>query len=392
MKFLDGIRAKAASWQLPVRIPVPNRDNLIAMGLMALAFGLMVGVAIGPALGTASNAAAGIVSPFTAATPEEPATDIPSEDTTASVALSPPAGGDTVTTAMNTGPDPSADTGIDTSTDTTTDLPDTSVPVDDTPDNQLESDKGGNQDENPVVDSDLIELKGTVAGVAAGGRVYFIADSSGNMIAVHAESAPAIGAGVVVQAFGLANGTFAEEEAPVRKGIKTKSKLRGVVSWLDPVSGVAVLSSLGASLAVDLTGIIPEEMPGLAVGSSVDAEVLVSEPDVAADGVTVVTGLTMLSAEVFGDPLDQLELNGKVESVDPEKRTMKVAADSSGLVPATIEITLPKAFDTELALPGKIYSLSAKVTATGSLLLTGLSADYSRKAADDPELAFGTQA
>ena len=44
---------KAASWRLPVVIPVPNRDNLIAMGLMALAFGLLVGFALGPLLAPA---------------------------------------------------------------------------------------------------------------------------------------------------------------------------------------------------------------------------------------------------------------------------------------------------------------------------------------------------
>ena len=52
---------KAASWRLPVVIPVPNRDNLIAMGLMALAFGLLVGFAIGPLLAPAGNAVAAVV-------------------------------------------------------------------------------------------------------------------------------------------------------------------------------------------------------------------------------------------------------------------------------------------------------------------------------------------
>ena len=64
---------KAASWRLPVVIPVPNRDNLIAMGLMALSVGLLVGVAIGPLLGPAGSAVAGIVAPSATA---------PTEDTT----------------------------------------------------------------------------------------------------------------------------------------------------------------------------------------------------------------------------------------------------------------------------------------------------------------------
>lgn len=387
LNHLDRIWQKANSWRLPVRIPVPNRDNLIAMGLMALAFGLMVGVAIGPALGAFSNASPSIVVPGAATVAEPPAEETAPAEETTSVALSAPAGSETVTTAMNTNPgsDPVAETPADTPTYVPTE-PEPETPG---PNDQLDSDDtedGGDQ----VVDSDLIELSGVVVGVGSGGRSYTIADSSGNQLAVHSEAPPVVAAGLVAQTLALNNGTFAEEETPVTKGLRKKSKLRGTISWIDPLSGIAVLSSRGSSVAVNLAGISADLMPELVVGSSVDAVVTVAEPVLMEDGVTMTTGLTATSAETYGDPLSSWELNGKVETVDAETRMLTIAADSSGLVPATVTVNLPKAFDPELALPGKTYSLSVEINGkTGRLLLTGLSADYSRKSADDAELAFG---
>ena len=387
MGFFHRMRAKAASWQLPVRIPVPNRDNLIAMGLMALAFGLMVGVAIGPALGSASNAAQAVVSPFASATPEAPAEEEPEESTT-SVALAAPAGGEPIMTASNNEPDTSSipDTTADVPVDDSSD-----IPVEEAPEDQLESDDPDEEETQPVVDVDLIELKGTVLASASGGRNYVIADSSGNLLAVHASKVPAIGAGVAVQTLGLANGTFGEEEVPVDKGLREKSPLRGTVSWLDPVSRTAVLSSRGASLAVDLSAIPEEVYSTVMIGSSVEASTIVAEPVPSEDGLTSVTGLDALTAEVFGEPLTRIELNGVVQTVDPDLMTLTIAADSSGLIPATIEVALPKAFDPNLVLPDKAYSLTVKPSRAGGFVLTGLSANYSRKSADSPELAFGDQ-
>ncbi|MGK2933351.1 MAG: hypothetical protein ACSLFD_11425, partial [Solirubrobacterales bacterium] len=90
--WLERVHAKASSWKLPVRVPVPNRDNLIAMGLMALAFGLMVGVALGPALGDSSNAGATAVPGVAAAVPETPLADEVAETGTEVPALGAPAG------------------------------------------------------------------------------------------------------------------------------------------------------------------------------------------------------------------------------------------------------------------------------------------------------------
>lgn len=391
MSLFSRIQEKASSWRLPVRVPVPNRDNLIAMGLMALSLGLMVGVAIGPALGAASNAVAGITAPLAAAPPAEPEAEPVTDQPVSDIELGSPAGSDSASSSMvsddsgssggfdDSSGSGSSDSGIDYSggDDTIDENPATVETPPDDPGDEKEEVQG-------------TELKGAVVGVDPDRGGYDIADSSGNVLALHATKPPAIGSGIVTRIEPLANGTFAEVGDRKVAGLRTRSKLRGTVSWVDPVAKLAVVSSRGSSLAVDLGSIPEEQGAAIQVGSPIEAVVLIGGPVVSEDGLVTRPGLVAESLKVTGEPLATFDLNGSVSGTGGATRRLTVAADGAGLIPAEIAVGAPKSFDPALVTPGRTYNLSVERGAAGQLTLIGLSPDYNKRVAADSAAAFGT--
>ena len=190
----------------------------------------------------------------------------------------------------------------------------------------------------------------------------------------------------------LANGTFAEVGERKAAGLKTKSKLRGTVTWIDPMARLAVVSSRGSSLAVDLEVVAEGEIAGLVTGSSVDSVVTLGEPVAGEEGAATRPGLVVESLESTGDALEGFDLNGQVTIPEGTARELEVSADGAGLIPAVITVRTPRDFDPELVTDGETYNLSVERGADGELSLTGLSADHSVKAAGDAAGAYGTHA
>ena len=381
---------KAASWRLPVVIPVPNRDNLIAMGLMALSFGLLVGFAIGPLLAPAGNAVAGIVAPAATAPPEDTTTAAAGTTDSASdaVALQSPAGSEppSTTTVAATTPDTTS-TNVPTSTDTTTDYTPTPDPAA-APTDQIDP---APADPDPVPVENGSELKGTVVGTQPDGGDYDVADSSGNVLSLHATEPPAVGDEVTTRIESLSNGTFGELGDREVKGENLKSKLRGVTSWVDPATDLMVISSRGSSLAVDITG-IPDDQAGLlAPGSPVEAIVSFTEPVEATEDSPARPPLFAEEIQADEELSDRIELSGLVKAVDAEARTITMAADSNGTIAADMVLEAPKRLDLEPLTVDRTYNVSAGIEEDGTFTITGLSPDYSRKAADDSAAAFGDQ-
>ena len=393
----ETLRARAAAWRLPVRIPVPNRDNLIAMGLMALAFGLMVGVAIGPALGAASNAVAGVVAPLAAAPPPAETEDTTLTDTADGVTLGSPAGSAVASSTTSTDSsgrpgDGGGSSGFGSGSGyASTDTPETDDGVNEEPAKiPSEPETPEPEPEEPVEGT---ELKGVVVGVDRGETGYDVADSSGNVLALHASEPPAVGESVVTRIEPLANGTFGEVGAPKAAGLKTKTKLRGTVSWIDPVTKIAVLSSRGSSLAVDLGRLPESESAAIPLGGPAEAVVLLGAPVTAEDG-SVRPGLIAESLKVTGDPLESFDLNGVIRETGagPSGRQLSVSIDGAGIVALDLAVDTQEDFDPAVVTPGKTYNLSVELRPDGTLRLTGLSADYSRKVAGDTAGAYGTHA
>ncbi|HTU15450.1 MAG TPA: hypothetical protein VMF31_09645 [Solirubrobacterales bacterium] len=389
MSFLSRIRDRASSWRLPVRIPVPNRDNLIAMGLMALSLGLMVGVAIGPALGAASNAVAGIAAPVAAAPPAEPETEPATDQPVSDVELGSPAGSESSDSSM-VSDDSGSSTGLGDSSDpgpsdTGVEYPSDDGVVEESPAKVETPEDPGDEKEVPGT-----ELKGVTVGVDSDGGGYDIADGSGNVLALHGVEPPGVGEKVVTRIDPLANGTFAEVGDRKAAGLRTRSKLRGTVSWVDPVGKLAVISSRGSSLAVDLDALDEERRPAIEAGSPVESVVLIGDPVVSDDGLETRPGLVAESLKVTGEPLQSFDLNGVVSGIGANGRGLTVAADGDGLISAEIAIETPKGFDPALVTPGRTHNLTVERGASGRLTLIGLSPDYSKKVAADSAAAFGT--
>jgi len=382
-------KAWLSSWRLPVRIPVPNRDNLIAMGLMSLAMGLIVGVAIGPGLGSAGNAIAGIAAPPVTSTPEEEVAEeeVGNPDP---VELGTPAGSESLASTDSTGPS-TADTGIDDLgvPAPTPDVPDEPVdPREPVPANDIEPDPDTPIEDEPEAE-DGTELKGAVVGVDTNGKRFSVADSSGNVLVLFGQDLPSSGDAVRTRILPLANGTFAETGERKVSGIRSKSKLRGIVSWFDPVTRLAVISSRGSSLAVDLTAIPEVQEPEIGVGSPVEGAVAIAEPVEAVGDEPARPGLIAEELEATGETIERIEMSGKLEAIDETGRILVLAADSNGLIPAGITIMTPKKFPFETVSEGKAYDVSANRGDDGMLTLTGLSPGYGKSSADDAEAAFG---
>lgn len=389
MKFIHEMKDRVAAWRLPVRIPVPNRDNLMAMGLMALSLGLMVGVAIGPALGAAGNAVAGVIAPASPPAASEPILD----STTSDVQLGSPAGsdsGNSTTVADTSGsPDEADSSATSDVSEPEPEYPVEEPPADETPVKEETPDEPDDAEEPPPG----IELKGAVLAVDPAGTGYDIADASGNVLALHATKPPAAGDKVVTRVDPLANGTFAEVAKRKAAGRAVQSKLRGTVTWLDPDAKIAVLSSRGSSLAVDIAAVAEPATP-LQVGSSVESVVSVGAPVVPEDGSPTKPGLVAKKFEVSGEPLESLDLNGVISATGggSSGRQLTVAADSGGVTTGQIVVEAPKDFDPSIVTLGKVHNLSVTRDAKGILKLTGLSPDYNKKVAADSAAAFGSHA
>ncbi len=378
---LGRVHARVSGWQLPVRIPVPNRDDLIAMGLMTLAFGLIIGVAIGPALGKFGNAGATVVPGVAATEAETPEADEVAGSGTGLPPLGAPAGSESPASKSIPPPDvtasvPSADPPPDSSGIPADPEPD----VPDTEDGYTPPEKRRNDDGNPPRALSGTPLKGTVVSQGTTPTSYAVADDFGNVLALHAETSPPLAAKVSTRIEPLENGTFGEARKWTTDGEKAESPLRGVVSFIDPVTGWIVISNRGASIAVDAAEVIASGELEMELGSLVEG--LVEFPEELREDPDSGPLLVAIGLEAIGEPGDLLELNGRVLGVDEEAETFDLAPDSGGRLDGEIVIRMPAEFDPATLAVGRTVNATAEVS-SGGLTLTGLSDDQGRKAADD---------
>ena len=445
-----GVWERIRDWRLPVRYKVPPRNDLIAFALMALAFGLMVGLAIAPGWGNAGSARAVI------GLPTEEADDSGATGVTGTTvaALQPPAGGESTSTgngggAGSTPVTPSGDstvtsTPITTGTDTGDDGSDT--PTTPTDNNDNYSDPPASEEPSDPGDEEP-GLSATVVGADNAG--YAVADSAGNLLYIHypnpASTEPKVGKRIATDIQPVDNGTFVQSDALESKGSASSSKLSGVVSFIDPDSGVITVSSRGVSVAVNaekameksasppvlgswVTGTIDfpfatgsrlvgtgrrltDRAPRGAANSTpsispqseeepIGEQPVEEEPvddetsdDPADDPVEeepiTIPAITVKSIEATGDPLTQIEMTGPV-SWDSETRQLTISADGFGVLNREVVIGVLKKMALKGIEDGLNYAASIDLGTSGALSLAGLSANFSLDAAGDPKQAFGT--
>lgn len=413
--MIDRIR----KWRLPVRYRVPPRNDLIAFALMALAFGLMVGLAIAPGWGNAGSFGPVISLPGEEI-PETGTTDTAAAEVTAD--LHPPAGGEASTVSSDSTDSPTT-ASVPTSTTTTsigssvsTDVP-VEAPDTETPSNPY-TEGPDTVEPEPEETDEGPALTATVVGADDAG--YAVADSSGNLLYIHYPNPvtprPKVGKRIGTDITPVDNGTFVQDGALESKGSAASSKLSGMVSFIDPESGVITVSSRGVSVALAAAVAIEKTASPPVLGSWITASVSFSSAaraatdpasgetaeetpsgdeeaetgqDPATDEPITLPVITVKTIEAAGDPLTQIELSGPV-TWDAGSGQLAIAADSFGVLNREIAVQVPEDLALRKIEDGLVYAASADLESGGTLTLAGLSANYSLKAAGDQAQAFGT--
>ena len=177
----------------------------------------------------------------------------------------------------------------------------------------------------------------------------------------------------------------AEEQAEtvqVRRRLVRRAAVAGIA--------VAAAAALKKSVAEPQLGAWATAIVSLADAQSASIPDGADEtgPDPAEEPIAV-PAIAAKSLETTGDPMDEIEVSGPV-AWDSTSRTITIGADGFGSLNREISIKVPRKLALKGIKGGLGYAASASISSSGGLSLTGLSANYSLKAAADPKQAFGT--
>lgn len=416
--------APTGGWRLPVRIRVPERDELLAMALATLAVGLVLGLAVGPGLGNAGRILPIISAPF-AQVPISPGINGGDSQQDTLPVLSAPAGSDAGETPIPAVPDTDTDTvaivaaAPDVPTEPTPEDPSTNtsqvppVPQEPAPEPELEG----------------LPLTGTVLASSVNGKSFSLADRSGNLQTVFSDFPPEPGERISTTVLPLVNGTFSEYGGRLTLANRDRATVRGMVSFTDPELNVLVLSNRGTSLPLDGSAVSEELLPPLdpsdpdaelpleggdwvevrlalvdleaqqssasrwaniaASGTGDPAEDPGTDPEQSAEAPEL--GLQIESLERLDETATRIEITGKLLELNRRQGTLLISADSLGLLDRAIEISTPSGFDFAGVKAGRVYCATVRRTVAGDFRLTGFSSGYSGRVADDRSEVFGEQ-
>jgi len=412
-------------WRLPVRIRVPERDELLAMALATLAVGLVLGLAIGPGLGSAGRILP-IISPPLAQIPTSPeVSDGGGGQESTLPVLSAPAGSESTPAPAPALPAPVPVTVA--ATPVTPDAAPDPVPEEPPATAPRVPQDPSNPGPDPEPAPEGLPVAGTVLAASVNGRSFSLADQSGDLQTIFSDFSPKPGTRIATTVIPLANGTFAEFGG--RRNVATRGRVavRGMVSYIDAELGVLVISNRGTSLPLDGSGVSDELLPPqdsedpdtplpLGYGDWVRVKLALVTPETAQSSVSRRTsvaalesssesldqetdpvverpdfGLRIEALERLDETATRIELTGRLIRMDRVAGRLTLSADSVGLLERSIEITTPSTFSFSGVRRGRVYSATVRRTASGELRLTGFSPGYSERAADDRSVVFGEQ-
>jgi len=389
--YLKGKFGAASNWfgglRLPVRIAVPRNEELAAAALSTLAVGLAAGLAVGPGIGS------GVFMPAITA-PLAGAADSPPDSTVALPDLGAPAGGSgggLVAATGESAPPPASTQPLAAVSPAPSAPP---APLD------RPSGGGGGGNDGSSEEDGSLPLTATVVSTSVTGRSYAVVDGRGNLLSVFANRAPAVGERVRTRIAPLLNGTFLQAGDPKTLGQKQEVTIRGVVSYFDLSNGIAVISSRGASVALAGREALEAAGPAVRVAASAEAKIsLVSE-----ESRSSISRADMDSIEPAHLPQPRIleidlnfyegmaiELTGRLMEVDGNTRKALFAADSSGFLTETVEVTVPPEAPLGRLKVGNVYSVTLRQGSDGIYRVTGFSPAWTAKGANNPAEAYGEQ-
>ena len=371
---------------------------------MALGFGLFIGVAIGPgAAGTLATGGPLIVEvPSSGGGTEEEATGGGGE-TTAAPAPS-PGGGEAVEEAS---PESFSSS-----------VPFEPALVEPAPEAPAPSTKDSTPqtEEPPAEEEEEPEgqtLEGTVVHANPAAGSYALAIKGGELVAVHSAKLPSAGTKLSLAARRLANGTFAEEAKPERKGRASGASFTGTVTFADPdpVAPSYTVSGRGASVLVLVQpdpSAAPPQLPPL--GSFATAEVTIGRPPAEPDPASVPPAPAPVCALPAAPPAPAapksalwqrkltvedvppstyLEVAGVVAGLCADQPALLLSADDAGEGAGDLLLELSPKVDAGRLEAGDSIVATVEVAEDGTLTLTGAASDERVKGADDAKSAQG---
>jgi hypothetical protein len=210
---------------------------------------------------------------------------------------------------------------------------------------------------------------------------FVVAERSGRLDAVHGRRPP-IGAQVRVRARKLADGTFAERSVTrVSRRLATRARVAGVVSADDPATHEIVVSSTGASMAVDDSSVETAGGATPGVGETIDAEV-----ELGAGGE-----LSSINVSSTGTT-SSFRVEGKVLAVDDGARTLELSSDDDGATGSSLIIQIPDTIDVSAFAVGDCVELTVIHNPDGSLIATADHLDGNVREADGRDSRGGSGA
>jgi hypothetical protein len=253
---------------LPFRLPplrMPARRSAGAMTMMALAFGVFVGLALSPAFRGAGLAASRYVIQLPGGGGGE-ASQASASSTSPSATLGSPVGnvgGGTTTQAPA-----NATAQVPTSTGTP---PPTENPPPDT-----NTKKGGNGGGKHHRHEGQTE-SGIVVHVNPIAKSYTLATNDGDLVAIHSSDLPDPRTRLKVGVRSLLNGTYAEVGERTESSPRGNATFKGNVTWQDPQAKVYTVSAVGTSVLIHLPkGATADDLPSL--NDEVEVSVTVQPP------------------------------------------------------------------------------------------------------------------
>ena len=220
-------------------------------------------------------------------------------------------------------------------------------------------------------------VHGTVVHHNGRAHSFAVADTRGDLFAIHARQSPGIGRRVAVTVSGLRNGTFSERQVRVA-GRNRHVRLRGMVSFASRRHGFFVLSGDGVSMIVRPSRGHSDQMPP--VGSEVTAT---GEVDDQGD-------LDEQSVQDNGGAPHTIDVEGTILSIDNSARTITVSADDDEQSGSSVVVSVPTSFDLSKFTVGQEVELSVVPQGSG-FVLQGSSSDEGTQGADSQGQEQGDQ-
>jgi hypothetical protein len=220
-------------------------------------------------------------------------------------------------------------------------------------------------------------FKGTVVHKNARAHSFVVALPSGRLQAVHARRSPRIGKVVRVNGRRLRNGTWSARSIRT-VGARRRARMRGTVTYVNRRKGLFTISARGTSVLVRRKARRGRVRAAAAPGLPAVGQVVVADVNTNGSGT-----LEADDVNEVGQDTGKIELEGVIQAIDVNARTITLSADDDEQSGASVVIHAGSSFDLSKYAVGHTEQFVVTQNADGSYELVGSSGDENEQEADD---------